>query len=58
MGVEARRLEFLNRELESPRPFLYHGSSIGENADAVLGCYAVLRHYLRNHRREGLAHSL
>ncbi len=51
---EARRLEFLNRELESPRPFLYHGSSIGENADAVLGCYAVLRHYLRNHRREGI----
>ena len=52
--AEARRLEFLNRELESPRPFLYHGSSIGENADAVLGCYAVLRHYLRNHRREGI----
>ncbi|MGA7904419.1 MAG: phosphoenolpyruvate carboxylase, partial [Terrimicrobiaceae bacterium] len=23
---ERRRLEFLNRELESPRPFLYHGS--------------------------------
>jgi phosphoenolpyruvate carboxylase len=51
---EARRLEFLNRELESPRPFLYHGSSIGDQADAVLGCYAVLRRYLRDHGRDGI----
>ncbi len=51
---ESRRLEFLNRELESPRPFLYHGSSIGEQADAVLGCYAALRHQLRDHGRDGI----
>ena len=51
---ESRRLEFLNRELESPRPFLYHGSNIGEQADAVLGCYAVLRRHLRNHGRDGI----
>jgi phosphoenolpyruvate carboxylase len=51
---ERRRLEFLNRELESPRPFLYHGSSIGEHADAVLSCYAVLRRYLRDHGRDGI----
>jgi phosphoenolpyruvate carboxylase len=51
---EARRLEFLNRELESPRPFLYHGSSIGEYADAVLSCYAVLRRYLRDYGRDGI----
>ncbi len=51
---ESRRLEFLNRELESPRPFLYHGSSIGEQADAVLGCYSVLRRHLRDHGRDGI----
>jgi phosphoenolpyruvate carboxylase len=51
---ESRRLEFLNRELESPRPFLYHGSSIGDQADAVLGCYAVLRRHLRNYGRDGI----
>src|SRR4029077_949721 len=51
---EARRLEFLNRELESPRPFLYQGSNIGDQADAVLGCYAVLRRHLRNHGRDGI----
>jgi phosphoenolpyruvate carboxylase len=51
---ETRRLEFLNRELESPRPFLYHGSSIGEQADAVLGCYSVLRHYIRDYGRDGI----
>jgi phosphoenolpyruvate carboxylase len=51
---ESRRLEFLNRELQSPRPFLYHGSEIGDQADAVLGCYAVLRRHLREHGREGI----
>jgi phosphoenolpyruvate carboxylase len=51
---EARRLEFLNRELESPRPFLYHGSDIGDQADAVLGCYAVLRRHLRDHGRDAI----
>jgi phosphoenolpyruvate carboxylase len=51
---EARRLDFLNRELQSPRPFLYHGSSIGEQADAVLSCYAVLRRYLRDYGRDGI----
>ncbi|HEY5707168.1 MAG TPA: phosphoenolpyruvate carboxylase [Terrimicrobiaceae bacterium] len=51
---EARRLEFLNRELESPRPFLYQGSNIGDQADAVLGCYAVLRRHLRDYGRDGI----
>jgi len=51
---ESRRLEFLNRELESTRPFLYHGSKIGDQADAVLGCYAVLRRHLRAYGRDGI----
>jgi phosphoenolpyruvate carboxylase len=33
---EARRLDFLNQELQSPRPFLYDPSNIGEQAEAVL----------------------
>ena len=50
---ESRRLGLSNRELQSPRPFLYHGSEIGDQADAVLGCYAVLRRHLREHGRDG-----
>ncbi len=51
---EARRLDFLNQELQSPRPFLYDPSNIGEQADAVLSCYGVLRRHLGNYGREGI----
>lgn len=51
---EERRVEFLTKELESPRPFLYEHSGIGEQADAVLSCYAVLKEYLKNYGRDGL----
>jgi phosphoenolpyruvate carboxylase len=51
---EARRVEFLTRELESPRPFLYHDAGIGDQADAVLSCYGVLRRHIRNYNREGI----
>lgn len=45
---ETKRLEFLNHELESPRPFLHDTRRIGPEADAVLDCYRVLA----SHRRE------
>jgi phosphoenolpyruvate carboxylase len=51
---EDRRVEFLTRELDSPRPFLYHDAGIGEQADAVLSCYGVLRRHIRNNNREGI----
>lgn len=51
---ETRRVAFLTRELESPRPFLYHDAGIGEQADAVLSCYGVLRRHIRNYNREGI----
>jgi len=51
---ESRRLEFLNRELESPRPFLFHDSGIGEQADAVLSCYHVLKRHMRHYGRDGV----
>ena len=51
---EERRLEFLQNELRSPRPFLGGGASAGPKADAVLCCYAVLRQHLEKYGRDGL----
>lgn len=51
---ETRRIEFLNRELQSPRPFLYQDTGIGDQADAVLSCYGVLRRHIRRHGRAGI----
>jgi len=51
---EKRRLEFLNAELASPRPFLGSGAKCGEHADAVLSCYAVLRSHISSHGPEGI----
>lgn len=51
---EERRVAFLNQELESPRPFLYQDIGIGEQADAVLSCYGVLRRHIRHHGRAGI----
>ncbi len=39
---EAERLEFLEKELALPRPFLLPGASAGPEADAVLDSYRVL----------------
>ncbi len=51
---EKRRVEFLTRELESPRPFLYEHTGIGEQADAVLGCYHVLKRHIARYGRDGV----
>lgn len=51
---EARRLDFLNRELQSPRPFLSGDSGIGDQADAVLSCYNAVRRHLRLHGRDAI----
>ena len=51
---EPRRLEFLEAELRSPRPFLGGGASAGPQADALLSCYAVLRQHLDKHGPTGL----
>jgi phosphoenolpyruvate carboxylase len=46
---EEKRLEFLNAELQSSRPFLHDGARIGEYADNVLDTYRVLvRHWNRS----------
>jgi len=51
---ESRRLAFLNKELLSPRPFLYKDTGVGEQADAVLSCYTILRRHIRHHGRAGI----
>jgi phosphoenolpyruvate carboxylase len=51
---ECRRLEFLNRELESPRPFLRAGVSAGAEADEVLATYRLLVGQLDSFGPEGL----
>jgi len=51
---EEKRLEFLNKELQSPRPFLYHNYGIGDQADAVLSCYGVLKRHMHSYGRQGI----
>jgi len=51
---EERRLEFLNEELKSPRPFLYSDTGIGPQADAVLACYRVIKHHITEYGIEGV----
>jgi phosphoenolpyruvate carboxylase len=46
---EARRLEFLSRELASMRPFSRPTQAIGPEADAVLGTYRVLAAHLERY---------
>ena len=39
---EERRLQFIEAELRSSRPFVHCGTSAGPEADAVLSCYRLL----------------
>jgi phosphoenolpyruvate carboxylase len=51
---ETRRLELLNHELASPRPFLRSGVSAGPEADAVLDTYRVLLEHLQHSGADGI----
>lgn len=51
---EEERLALLNRELESPRPFLHDSARAGEQADLVLDAYRVLVEHRRHHENRGL----
>ncbi len=51
---EERRMEFIERELQSPRPFAYPATSAGLEADAVLGCYRLLVEHSDAHGPGGL----
>ncbi|MFD2255844.1 phosphoenolpyruvate carboxylase [Luteolibacter algae] len=51
---ESKRVEFLNAELQSKRPFLHDGSRIGEYADNVLDTYRVLTRHMARWGNAGL----
>jgi len=51
---EVQRVEFLNRELASPRPFLRSDMPAGTEAEAVLSSYRVLVEHLRLYGQDGL----
>lgn len=51
---EAQRLEFLDDELVSPRPFLRSDVHAGPEADAVLNSYRVLVNHIRAYGQDGL----
>lgn len=48
------RFQFLSKELESPRPFLFPDQSAGPDAESVLGCYKVLLEHIRTWGPDGI----
>ena len=51
---EERRLEWVEGELKSSRPFVHPGASAGPEADAVLSCYRLLVEHAAAHGGGGL----
>jgi phosphoenolpyruvate carboxylase len=51
---ESERLEFLNRELSSPRPLTHPEMELGEEAEAVLNCYHEVSAHVKTHGPNGL----
>jgi phosphoenolpyruvate carboxylase len=53
-----RRIAFLNGELESSRPFALPGTSMGPEADDVIGAYRVIKEHADHHGFEGIGSSI
>ncbi|MBF0402273.1 MAG: phosphoenolpyruvate carboxylase, partial [Magnetococcales bacterium] len=51
---EAERRALLNRELQSPRPFVRSGVQVGSQADTVLACYRVLANHVEQFGAQGV----
>lgn len=51
---EVKRLEFLNQELASPRPFTRSDTKLGPEAEAVLSCYRVVVEHIKQNGQDGL----
>lgn len=51
---EPRRLELLDAELASPRPFVRRDADVGPEARAVLDCYEVVAKHLADWGSDGL----
>ncbi|HAR20750.1 MAG TPA: phosphoenolpyruvate carboxylase [Cytophagales bacterium] len=51
---ESERIEFLSKELESPRPFTQPWMKMGPEATAVIECYKVVNEYLKKYGSDGI----
>jgi len=51
---EEKRVEYLNNELKSSRPFVRHRTGLGEQADAVLACYHVVNKHIKRYGTNGI----
>lgn len=51
---EGKKTEFLNRELQTNRPFGVIGTSYGEEADKVLGCYRIVKKHCDKFGKDGI----
>lgn len=51
---ENKRLEFLNNELKTKRPFLYPGTSAGHEADELLRCYMAVGEHISQYGTSGI----
>ena len=51
---EAERLEFINKELETNRPFTHPAMDLEEHADAVTSCYKVLLNHIDRYGSQGI----
>lgn len=51
---EEERLEFLNEELKSNRPFTHQNTKLGPNAEAVVNCYRVLEEHVSKYDTAGI----
>ncbi len=49
-----KKRELLDRELQSPRPFLATGMAVGDEASAVLACYRVVAQHRSRHGDHGV----
>ena len=51
---EPRRRAFLDKELQSPRPFTHPDMTVGAEAEAVLACYKVLLNHSKRYGTAGI----
>ena len=53
-ATEPERLEFINKELETNRPFTHPAMKLDEHADAITSCYRVLLNHIDRYGSQGL----
>jgi len=51
---EERRVKFLNEELKSARPFVRNRYGLGNEAEAVLSCYHVVKKHIARYGTQGI----